>query len=122
MAKQKVADKKAYNRPNFWGMIQGIFIAAINKGQLLLLGAMFILMILIIKLPSNEASNILHELIRLIESYHILGWLFSVLLLISLVYTGKRLRRSHSTEISRLSEEKKKLQELLFNKKLKTSK
>ena len=122
MATQNKNKKGNPYRPNVWGMIQYIAIAAINKGQIIPLGVLLALLILFLKLPTERAAEILKDLINLFETYHILVWIFSVLLLIGLLYNGKRLRRNHAQEIERLSEEKKQLQQLLAKKKLSTSK
>jgi Na+/melibiose symporter-like transporter len=107
---------------NFWGMLQNIIIVAINKGQLPILGVILIFLVLIIKIPKEDASVIIKEFIHLVESFHILGWIFSVFLLIALFYTAKTLKRKHQDEIDRLAKEKKELQEILNGTPLNTTK
>ncbi len=123
MAKtQNVRSKSSTYRPNVWGMIQNIFIAAINKGQILIFGLFLIFIVLIVKLPTEQTYTVIHEFLDLLETWHILGWILSLILTIGIVYNGKRLRKIHSMEIDRLANEKKELQILLSKRKLNTSK
>lgn len=47
MTARKSTRKNNYNNPNFWGMIQNVLIASLNKGQLItgFLGLCFLIMI-----------------------------------------------------------------------------
>jgi hypothetical protein len=109
------------NRPNAWGMIRDIFIASLNKGQFPIAVFGIVLIILVAKLPSSDASKLLFELVQLFKEMHLLGWLLSFVFLILWYLNARKLRKFHTFEITRISQEKKELQETLIGKKLQTS-
>jgi hypothetical protein len=111
-----------YYRPNFWGMIRDIFVTSMNKGQFPVMVVGIIIIILVIKLPSNEAYNLLHEILLLFEKWHILGWILSLLFLVGWLFNVRRIRKIHSSEMDRVSNNKRDLQGKLVNKNLPTSK
>lgn len=118
--------KKKYennsSRPNGWGMIQNIFIAAMRNGQIVPAIIFLLLLIMILKLNSTQIMGLFNSIGDTFKSIYVLGW---VLFGISLLYFERRmkkLRQSHSKEMDRVSEEKKQLQEILTKLKLPTSK
>jgi len=119
-AKQKKANN--YYRPNFWGMIRDIFVTSMNKGQFPVMMFCIIIIILVIKLPSDEAYKLLHEVLMLLEKWHILGWILSLLLLLGWLFNARRQRRINSDEMDRVSNTKRDMQSKLLNKNLPTSK
>lgn len=122
MSKKTVKPKQNnYHRPNFWGMLRDVMIASLNKGQFPLAVLGLIVVILIAKMPSEDASKLIFELLELVRKFQILGWLISVFSLIGWFYNTKHLRKIHSVEMSRVSMEKKELQQKLLDKKLQTS-
>jgi len=110
------------NRPNLWGMIQNISIASLNKGQFPIAMVTILLLILIIKLPPEDASKLLFDILELLKSMHILGWILSLISLVAWYLNTKHIRKIHVIEVNRIAEEKKELQQQLLGKKLSSSK
>ena len=123
MAKKptKLPNSNPY-KPNFWGMIQGITIATINKGQFLLFCLFLIIVILIIKAPGASVGELLHNFAGLLREEAILGWIFAFLELMVNIFVIRFQRKTHHDEIERISREKSKLQEELIGRKLHSSK
>ena len=113
-------DKNSY-KPNFWGMMRDVLIASMNKGLFLPAMTGFLLMILVIKLPMEEVSILLHRLIDLFVSFKITGWVAAGGVTFAWYFNAKFLRRSHTNEMTRIGDEKKGLQEKVVNKKLPSS-
>lgn len=114
--------KREYNRPNFWGMIQNVLIASLNKGQLLGGVVGLCVIIMVIKLPSEDTKELILEFLAKFGDYHYIGWILGVFSTIGWYFGTKRTRRIHTEEIRRISEEKKQLQIQLTKKKLRSSK
>lgn len=113
---------KNYNNPNFWGMIQNVLIASLNKGQFIIGIVGIVLIILTIKLPSNDAKDLITQFIEVLKDWKFLGWFTSTLLSVGWFFSNKRLRRIYSEEFSRVGQEKTNLQNKFSKSKLKTSK
>ena len=56
--------KNNYHRPNVWGMIRDVCFASLNKGQFPLAIFGGILVILILKLPDEDASKLILQLLN----------------------------------------------------------
>lgn len=110
-----------YYRPNFWGMLRDIIIASLNKGQFLVMGFWLIVFILILKLDSSEALNLLRAFKTLLVDLRILGWTLFGITIVGWYFISKSVRRSHYREMSRISDEKKSYQERNLGQKLGTS-
>lgn len=122
MARKKNAKTGNFSsNTNFWGMLRDIFVASLNKGQfpIAIVGAVMI--ILLVKMPLEASTKLVFELLKLFKSLHLLGWGLFLLTTIGWYFNSKKLRRIHSLEMSRVSVEKKELQETLIGRSLQTS-
>lgn len=108
-------------RPNFWGFMQNVLIAALNKGQLLGMGIIVFFLILAIKLPSNEIVPLFEKLLDISEINSILGWILAGFTTFGGFLVNRWQRRIHTNEVRRISNEKKLLQQKLTDKKLPSS-
>ncbi|MEO8516556.1 MAG: hypothetical protein ABI426_07425 [Flavobacterium sp.] len=115
---KKVSD---YNKPNFWGMIQNVLIAALNKGQFLLGFVGLILMIMVLKLTQEDTKSLLDDIIGMFKDWHYFGWALGIFSTSGWYLGTKRLRHINTKEINRISAEKKQLQLKATNKKLRSS-
>ena len=97
-------------------MMQSVLIASMNKGQLPFVCIFFIALIWIIKLPPNQLYNLLPELFKYLQIMSIWGWILFVIVTLVSFISIKYLRKVHSSEVHRLSQEKTKLQEELLKK------
>jgi len=70
--------------------------------------------IILVSRMSQEALDAIgKEAISLLKEWHLLGWIFSILLTLILIFVNRFKTRTHRKEIERLSEEKEWLQETL---------
>lgn len=118
--KEKPSDN--YNKPNFWGMIQNVLIASLNKGQFLGAFVGLIFLIMIIKLTPEDTNKLLLEIFEMFGNKYYIGWALGAISSFGWYISTKRLRRIHQKEIDRISQEKKTLQEKVTDKKLTSSK
>lgn len=101
-------------RPNFWGMIRDIAIVSINKGQFPLAIAAAVIMIILLKLPSEDVSKLIF---RVFDNFNLTnwgGWLLSFILTLVWYINIKTLRNNHLKEIDRIDKEKENLEQLLM--------
>ncbi len=121
MAANKSKKRNDYNKPNFWGMMQNVLIASMNKGQFVIgvIGLAFLIMIL--KLTPDDTKSLLDDIILKLGNIHYIGWTLGIFSTFGWFFGTKRLRRIHSKEIRRVSEEKKQLQQKATSKKLRSS-
>jgi hypothetical protein len=108
-------------RPNFWGFMQNVLIAALNKGQLFGMGIVVFFIILAIKLPSNEIVPLIEKLLDISKINSILGWILAIFTTFGGFLVNRWQRRIHTNEVRRISNEKKLLQQKLTNKQLPSS-
>jgi len=110
------------NRPNFWGFLQNVLIAALNKGQLLGMFFGLIILIIIIKIPNEQIPELIKDLTNISKINSILGWILGVITTFGGYVLIRWQKHIHTKEIQRISQEKKRLQEKLTNSNLPTSK
>lgn len=119
----KVIDKRQNNshKTNLWGMIRDVCVASMNKGQfpIAIFGA--IIIILILKMSSEDSSKLVFELMGKFSSLYLLGWFLFIVVIMCWYFSNKNLRRIQALEMKRVTEEKKILQEQLTKRKLQTS-
>jgi len=113
--------KGDYYRPNMWAALRDVIIAGMSKGQLLPLMGGLIVAFMIFRMPPEDISKIMFELVSLIKDWYYIGWILAILSLPGWYITNKGLRRSHYNEMKRISDEKKLLQEKLLQRKLESS-
>ena len=121
MTSKKQTKQDSHNRPNLWGMIRDIGVTSLNKGQFPL--AMFgsIIIILMLKLPPSDASKLVFTIVDLFKTMHLMGWTLSFIFIIGWYLNTRKLRKLHSSEMLRISKEKKELQESILGQQLQTS-
>lgn len=110
-----------YNRPNIWGMMRDIIIASMNKGLFIPAAIFLLLLILFLKLNSEDTRILLKEIFDIFTQWKTLGWVIALFSIIGWIYNTKYLRRIHAIEMRRIAEEKKLLQEKNINEKLPSS-
>jgi hypothetical protein len=94
----------------FWEMFRDVLIASLNKGQFIpaLIGLSYILMI--VKMPSEDVSRLMFEIVDKIEKGYLVGYAFGIISLCSWFIHSKWQRRKIVLEMKRLGEEKSGLQ------------
>lgn len=119
--RQSNKKKNSYNQPNLYGMVTIVMRDSMNKGQLIPATIGLILIILIMKYPNDKLPELVDKILGISLFNSILGWCFAILITFVAFYITKRQRRIHTKEIKRISEEKKKLQDLLSQRRLGSS-
>lgn len=123
MAKKKSNNTHNHSaKPNLFGMVQNVLLAGIRTGHTVFVILSLIVLVIIIKLDSNDLYELGSNFFNLLSHWYILGW---VLFICTVLYSWlqfKKMRREHQQELNRISAEKSKWQERAFNKKLKSTK
>lgn len=110
-----------YARPNMWGFFRDVTIKAINRGQLPILLVCAMLIIYLIKLPADAMIDLSVKIADRLSGWHYWGWCIAIVSVFGWYYTNRRQRHLHTEEMRRISNEKKKLQEMLSKKQLQSS-
>jgi len=106
---------------NFWGFLEKVLVASLNKGQLIGMTIALIFIILIIKIPNDQIIPFIEKLLDISKINSILGWILSGFVTFGSFLTVRWQRRIHTKEIQRISNEKKILQEKLIIQRLPSS-
>ena len=106
---------------NFWGFLEKVLVASLNKGQLIGMTIALIFIILIIKIPNDQILPFIEKLLDISKINSILGWILSVFVTLGAFLTVRWQRKIHTKEIQRISREKKNLQEKLTQQQLPSS-
>ena len=122
MARNQQSKKRNNSyRPNGWGFLQNVLIAAMNKGQLPGMVIALLLIILFCRYPAEELPVLVENLLNISKVNSILGWILAVGITFVGYLVNRWQRRIHTKEIQRISKEKRQLQEKLTNAKLPSS-
>ncbi|WP_107689031.1 hypothetical protein [Neisseria wadsworthii] len=98
-----------------------IIITAMNRGQLLLLMVTSIFMLLIWKLESNQAFDLLNNFLEKLKNWSIIGWILWVLTVFGCFILFRKVRTDFSYEMKRVGKEKSKAQEKALQRSLPSS-
>lgn len=110
-----------HNRPNFWGMMRDVLISSLNKGQFPIALVGLIIVIIVLRMPEDKIGELAFRILELFREMHILGWVLSAILTLGWFFNVKALRRLHTNEVTRVSDEKKDLQGRLIGKEISSS-
>lgn len=119
-SRNKKTGNYSYNI-NFWGFLEKVLVASLNKGQLIGMTIALIFIILIIKIPNDQILPFIEKLLDISKINSILGWILSGFVTFGAYLTVRWQRRIHTKEIQRISREKKSLQEKLTQQQLPSS-
>jgi len=103
---------------NFWGMIRDVMIQAINKGVVIPAALALVLIIIAVKVPGEDATEILKNLIAGMRSGSVIGYLLAGAAVGGWAAHAKRLRRELSEEMKRVGREKSELHNIIIGKNL----
>ncbi len=91
---------------NFWGMIQNVLIASLNKGQLMIGFVGMILLVMTIKMSSSDIKDVLKDVIVMAKDWHNAGWILLFIVTVSSAYLLRRARNLHDQQLKRLENTK----------------
>lgn len=110
------------NSPVTWPQAaRDITVSAINRGQLLLLGCVAIVMLLIWKMPGEDVTPLVREILQKLEQLHFIAYILLGITLAGWYAHAKVNRRNFSEELRRVGNEKSKLQALRAGNEFKSS-
>lgn len=115
MAKKKTKER-ASRTVNVWAMVRDVLIASINKGQLPIAGVILFVIILAVKMPSEQAGELLTKIFDFLINGYLLGYILFVASVFGWFAHVKIQRRTFANEIRRVGDEKTKLQEKILPK------
>jgi len=95
--------------------------AAISKGQLPILVVGLIILIPLYKVDGIAADRILTKTLALMENGHLFSWVGNIALILGWMAHGRFQRKTFTDEITRISEERNRLQSKLDNKVVESS-
>lgn len=98
-------------KPNHWWFLSNVLTTSMNKGLLIPLGLVLVLLIFAIRIPSTEISPFIEKVLNSIQNYRILGWVFFGFSTFVFFLLLRWQRRVHTNEVKRIAKEKKQLQQ-----------
>lgn len=118
---QKNSRRKPSARTNWPGAVSNIVVSAINKGQLPILGIIFLLGLILWRLPEEQLSKFVFKFLEHLANGAIAGYVLSVALLFGWYIHAKAMRARFSNEAQRIGREKSDLQSRLLKENLESS-
>ena len=90
-----------------------IVIAAINQGQLPILGVLAILILIIWRMPENDVSQLMFQVVEHMRSGALIGYILSFVFAFGWYFHTKKIRTEFAKESQRIGREKSDLQSSL---------
>jgi hypothetical protein len=121
-AKRNKQGKQTNQAPVTWAQaFRDIIITAMNRGQLLLLMVTGIFILLIWKLDSKQAFDLLNSFIEKLKDWSIVGWILWGFTVFVCFFLFRKVRTDFSYEMKRVGKEKSKAQEKALQRSLPSS-
>jgi len=98
-----------------------VFIAAINKGQLPILGIILIVLLVVWRMPPDDLVHLTNEVVNDLASRELLGYAISLIFCIGWYFHARWMRRDFSQEYERIGREKSEAQSKAAGKKFPSS-
>lgn len=99
------------NRQIGWPqVVRDIVLKIVGRGQLLLLVAGLILLVIVARMPQEEIGHLALRLVEVFETEKLLGYLLSICILIAWGIHARLQRRWMHEELARMSNERNKVQ------------
>jgi hypothetical protein len=114
-SKPKVPVKNPPNRNSNWaGAFRDVLVASLNKGQFPIAFALVIFGIIFWRMPEQELSKFLFNIMDRFENNYVLGWFFFIAALFGWYFHNRYVVKVHSVEMDRVVSEKTDLQNKLL--------
>ena len=101
--------------------VRDMVIASMSRGQLPVLGGMFIFGLIVWKMPSEDISKLTFKIFENIINLQLLSFILLLIALPLYFFHVRFIRKEHSKELERMGNEKSELQSLLVEGKFKSS-
>ena len=106
---------------NLFRMLRDVLIQSMSKGQLPVAGMILLLIVVILKMPGEDVSQLATEVVRLLVKGWLLGWVLAGALAIGWFVHTKKQRQLIVKELDRLSDERNEWQRKFINDKVRSS-
>lgn len=93
--------------------LRDMVVSAINRGQLPLLGFFMLLLMLVFKMPAEDVSRLVFELLQALRHGEFVAYILLVITAGGWFAHARKMRQLFSAEAERIGREKSKLQEQL---------
>jgi hypothetical protein len=101
--------------------IRDVFVTALNKGQFPLAIIGLIILVLIWRMPNQDVSKLVFEILADLKAGYLAGWGLTVITSLGWFFHAKHIRRVMQNEFNRISKERTEQQEKRLNKSLPSS-
>jgi hypothetical protein len=115
-------EKNSKTTVNFWAFLQNVAIHSMNKGQFPLACVAAIILLLIYKLPPQDAARLVDRILNNLTSAKGFAYVLCTFLAGGWAFHARWQRRTISAEMDRIGREKSQLQEQTIGDKLSHSK
>ena len=95
---------------NFWGMVEKVLIASMNKGQAPLFVVAGVIALMIWKMPGEDVSKLVFRLVDAFETGYFVGYGLFVVVTAGWFVHAKYQRQSIVREMRRITDERNRLQ------------
>jgi hypothetical protein len=102
-------------------MLRDVLVVAINKGQLPILLGGTIILVLVLKMPGDDASKLLFGILEALERHEIIGYVLSAGITLAWLVQAAFARKEHKKETHRVGSEKSDLQKQLLGNRIRSS-
>ena len=114
---------KKQRRESFgWSQaFRDMVVSAINRGQLPVFGTFLVILMLLWKMPGNDVSKLVFDILDSLRRLEFLAYLFLVVVCIGWFIHARVMRSAFSAEAERMGREKSELQRKLASTQFKSS-
>jgi hypothetical protein len=102
-------------------MLRDVFVALINKGQFPMVIAGLVAVVIILKMPPQDVSKLVFRLLDVSEMRWYAGYLLAVITVFSWFFHSRYQRRVMTGEVTRVSEQRNRLQKKELGPKVESS-
>ncbi|WP_422452057.1 hypothetical protein [Endozoicomonas sp. ALC066] len=122
MSKNKGRKRNTRIAPVTWAQsVRDITVSSINRGQLPILGVIGLLILVLWRMPPEDVSKLMFQVIEHLTDGGLMGYVLSFILAFGWFYHAKKMRTKFSTECRRIGKEKSDLQSSLAGVKFNSS-
>jgi hypothetical protein len=105
----------------FYHMLRDVLVASLNKGQFLVAVCALVLIVMILKMPSQDIGRLVLRLLDAAETRYVLGYFLAGVFLVGWFVHARYQRREIAREIERLTGERNRLQSQVLGHRVKSS-
>ena len=113
--------KKSPTRVSWAEAARDVIIAAINKGQLPILGMIAFVFVVFLRMPEDSLPQLVQNFLSMLSAWKLVGYILFVLSVFAWFFHVRHMRASFSREYRRIGKEKSELQEKQIGERLKSS-